>query len=153
MCMYTRHPNILRWMTSGFLFENTSSGFLFSSTLCGVRFYTYTAVLAASTHRCMGRSWSWSISLAASMIILFFLFATPFSCGLYGVDNSLLIPESLHNSLNSFDVNSPPLSDQKVLIFFYVWFKIKALKSLNLLKTSSLFFIKYIHVFLEKSSM
>ena len=35
------------------------------------------------------------------------------------MDNSLLIPDSLHKSLNSFDVNSLPLSDRKVLIFFF----------------------------------
>ena len=116
-CMYTGQLNILRWLTSGLL-ENTSSSVLFSSTLCGVRLCTYTAVRAAYTHRCIGRSWSWSIALAASMIILLSLSATPFYCGLYGVDNSLLIPKSLHNSLNSFDVNSLPLSDRKVLIFF-----------------------------------
>ena len=107
----------LRWLTFGFFLEKTSLGVLFLSTLCGVRFYTYTAVLAASAHICIGRSWSWSMALAASMIILFFLSAIPFCC-VYGVDNSLLIPESLHNSLNSFDVNSLPLFDRKVLIFF-----------------------------------
>ena len=86
--------------------KKTSSGVLFSITLCGVQFCTYTAVLVASAHRCMGRSWSWSMALAASMIILFFLSVTPFYCGFYGVVNSLLILESLHNYLNSFDVNS-----------------------------------------------
>ena len=135
--MYTGQPNILRWMTSGFFPEKTSSCVLFSITLCGVRFYTYTAVLAASDHRCIGRSWSWSMALAASMIILFFLSVTPFCCGLYGVVNSLLIHESLHNSLNSFDVHSPPLSDRKVLIFFSVWFYTRTLNSLNFLNTSS----------------
>ena len=150
--MYTRQSNYIpRWMTFGFFLENTSSGVLFSSTLCGVQFCTYTVVLEASAHRCMGRSWSWSIALATSMIVLFFLFATPFCCGLYGVVNSLLILKYLHNSWNSFDVNSLPLSDQKV--FISMWFSIKALNSLNLMNTSSLFFMKYIHVFLEKSSM
>ena len=153
MCMYTGKPNILRWLTSSFFQEKTSSGVLFSSTLCGVRFCTYTAILVASAHRCMGRSWSWSMALAASMIILFFLSATPLCCGLYGMVNSLLIPKSLHKSLNSFDVNYFPLSNRKVLIFFSMWFSIKDLNSLNLLNTSSLFFKNYIHVFLEKSSM
>ena len=71
-------------------------------------------------HRCIGRSWSWSISFDASIIVLLFLSITPFCCGLYGVVKSLLIPESLHNYLNSSNVNSPPLSDWKVLIFFSV---------------------------------
>ena len=142
--MYTGQPNILRWMTYGFLLEKTSLGVLFLSTLCGVRFCTYTVVLAAFAHRC--------IAIVVSMIVLFFLSATPFYCGLYGVVNCLLIPESLHNSLNSFDVNSPPLFDRKVLILFSVWFSIKDLNSLNLLNASYLFFINYIHSFLEKSS-
>ena len=60
-----------------------------------------------------------------------------------------LNPESLHSLLNSFEVNSLPLSNRKVLIFFLVWFSIKDLNSLNLLNTSSLLFMKYIHVFLE----
>ena len=94
----------MRWLTYGFLPKNTSSYVLFSSTLCGVRFCTYTAILAASSHRGMGISWSWSIALATSVIVLFFLSATPFCYGLYGVVNSLLIPESLHNSLNSFEL-------------------------------------------------
>ena len=47
------------------------------------------------------------------MIVMFFLSATLFRCGLYGVVESLLIPKTLVNSLNSFDVNSPPLSDRK----------------------------------------
>ena len=68
-------------------------------------------------------------SSEASMIVLFFLYAIQFCCGLYGVDNFLLIPESLHNSLNSFDVNSPPLFDRKVFSFFYVLFSIKSLNS------------------------
>ena len=140
--MYTGQPNILRWMTSGFLPEKTSSGVLFSSTLCGVQFYTYTTILAASAQICIRRSWSLSIALATSMIVLFFLSAIPFYCGLQGVDNSLLILESLHSSLNSFKVNSPPLSKRMVLIVFSVWFLIKALNSLNLLNTSSLFFKK-----------
>ena len=120
MCMYTRHPNILRWLTYGFFPENTYSGVLFSSTLCGVWFCTYTPILADSSHRCMRRYWSWSIALVVSKIVIFFLSVPLFCCGLYGVVNSLLIHEFLHNSLNSSYVNSPPLSDQKVLIFFCV---------------------------------
>ena len=123
--MYIGQQNILRWLNYGFLPKNTCSGVLFSSTLCGVQFCTYTTVLAASAHRCIGRSWSWSISLATAMMVLFFLSETPFCCGLYGVVNSLLIPKSMHNSLNQFDANSLPLSDRKVLIFFSVWFLIK----------------------------
>ena len=115
-----------------FSWQKTLLQVSFSQVLWGVWFYTYRAVLADSSHRCMEISWSWSISLAASMIVLLFLSTTPLHCGLYGVVNSLLIPEYLHNSLNSFDVNSPPLSNRNVLILFYVWFLIKALNSLTL---------------------
>ena len=50
-------------------------------------------------------------------MILLFLSATPLSCLLYGLVKSLLILESLHNYLNSYDVNSPPLYDLKGLDF------------------------------------
>ena len=82
------------------------------------------------------------------MINLFFLSATSFYCGLHGVVDSLLIPESMHKSLNSYDFNSSPLSNQKVLIFFSMWFSIKALNYLNLLNTSSFLFKN-----IENSSM
>ena len=80
----------------------------------------YTTVPAALAHNDKGRSRLVSMALVASQIVLFFLFATPFYYGLYGVVNSLLIPGYMHNSLNSFDVNSLPLSDRKVLILFSV---------------------------------
>ena len=151
--MYTGQPNILRWLTSGFLQEKTSSWVLFLSTLCGVRLCTYTDVLVASAQRCIGISWSWSMALVASMIVLFFLSAIPFYCGLYGVEKSLLIPEALHKSLNLFDVNSLPLSDWKVLIFLSVWFSTKGLNSLHLFKNSIFSFKKYIQVLHKKSSI
>ena len=56
MCMYTGQPNILRWLTYGFLPEKTSLGVLFLSTLCGVWFCTYTTILATSAQICIGRS-------------------------------------------------------------------------------------------------
>ena len=153
MCMYTGQPNILIWITYGFSPEKSSSRFLLSSTRWGVRFYTYIAVLAAFSQRCIGRSWSCNIAFVASMMVWFFRFATPFYWGLYGFINSLLIPYSLHSSLNSSEVNSPPLFDRRVLIFLSAWFSTKALYSLKLLKTLIFSFKKYIQVLQHKSSI
>ena len=86
-------------------------------------------------------------------MVRFFRSLTPFYWGLYGVLKSLLIPDSLHSSLNSCEVNSPPLSDRKVLIFLSVRFSTKALYSLNLLNTSFFPFKKYIQVLHEKPSI
>ena len=151
--MYTGQPNILRWMTFGFSLEKLSSWFLLSSNLWGVLFHTYTIVLAASAQRWIGRSWSCGIAFDASIIVRFFHFATPFCWGLYGVLNSLLIPDSLQSSLNSSKVNSPSLYDHRVLIFLSVWFSTKALYSLNLQKTSLFPFKKYFQLLREKTSI
>ena len=81
-CIYTGQPNILRWLTYGFSPENISSGVLFPSTLWGLLFCTYTTVLAAFAHRCIDKSWSWIITFTASIMVQFFLCATPFCWGL-----------------------------------------------------------------------
>ena len=65
--------------------------------------------------------------------------------GLSELVSSLLIPTSLQNGSNSFEVYSPQLSDLSVLIFFFDLFSIKALNSLNLPNNSLLFFKKYIY--------
>ena len=120
ICVYTGKPNILRWLTSSFSPKKSSSGVLLSSTQWGLRFYTYTIVLDSSSQRWIGKSWSCNIAFSTSMMIWFFHSVTPFYWGLYGVLNSLLIPESLQSSLNYFKVKSPPLSDCRVLIFLSV---------------------------------
>ena len=130
------HPNILIWLTYGFSLEKYSSKVFSPSTQWGVRFSTYTIVVASFSQRCIGRSWSCIIVFAASMMVLFFRSTTPFFWGLYGVLNSLLISDSPQSSLNSSDVNYPPLFERRILIFLSVWFSTKALYSLNLLKTS-----------------
>ena len=54
--------------------------------------------------------------LAILRIEWFFLYATPFCCGDLGTVRGQRIPFASQNSLNSFDVNLPPLSDLKALI-------------------------------------
>ena len=91
--------------------------------------------------------------LAISMMVLFFLSATPFCCGVYRVVNCLCIPYSLQNFRNSFEIYSPPLSVLNTFMCSPLWFSTSALKFWNFSKTSLLFLRKYIQVFLVKSSM
>ena len=67
------------------------------------------------------------------MIVLFLLFATPFCCGIYATVNCLLIPFSLQKSVNSCDVNSPPLSVRRHFMNVPVSFSTWLLKVLYLL--------------------
>ena len=71
--------------------------------------------------------------LAILRIEQFFLSATPFCCGDLGTVRGRRIPFSSQNSLNSFDVNSPPLSDLKALISWPLLFY-KCLKFLKCTK-------------------
>ena len=82
MCMYTRKPNILRWLTYGFSPEKYYSGVSFSNTQWGLCFCTYTIVLDAFSHRCIEISWSFSIAFVSSIIVMFFHSAMPFYWGL-----------------------------------------------------------------------
>ena len=97
--------------------------------------------------------YQWACFFAFSIKILFIISATSFCWGVYGLVFSRAIPKFLQNSSNSFLQSSPPLSVLYTYIFFFVWFSTRALNSLNMLKTSDFFLKKYIHVFLENSSM
>ena len=82
MWTYTGQPNILIWITSSLFLVYIYSRVLNPIALWDNLFCTYTTFLASSTHRFMGRSWSWIIVFTASIMVLFFLFATPFYWGL-----------------------------------------------------------------------
>jgi hypothetical protein len=58
------------------------------------------------------------------------------------MENYLIMPCSLHKSINSFDVNSPPLSSLKHLIFNYVSVSTISLYVLKLLNASDFLFRK-----------
>ena len=81
---------------------------------------------------------SFNIVLTVSCTYLFFLFATPFCWGVLVAEKCLLIPQVSQNSSNSSDVNYPPLSDLKHLIFISASFSTNALKALNFSNASYL---------------
>ncbi len=60
---------------------------------------------------------------------------------------------SLHNVLKFLKLYSPPPSHLIVLIFFLIWYFIKALKTLSLSSTLNLILMVWKNVFLEKFSM
>jgi hypothetical protein len=65
------------------------------------------------------------------------------------VVSSLLIPASLQNIMNLFEVYSPPLFVLSILIFLSERFSIKHLNYLNLLNTLSFDFKKQTQVLQE----
>ena len=52
--------------------------------------------------------------LAIGVVVPQFLSTFPFSCGVYGAENSSLTPFRLHNCFMSFDTYSPASSQTKV---------------------------------------
>ena len=134
------------WLTSIFSPKNIPFGFLFPRELQVILFCTYIVFLVTYSHMYIGIYWSCIIAFTSSMIDLLFLSTTPFCCGLYGKVSSLLILSCLQKYLNSLELNSPPVSNLKILIFFHERFSTRALNSLNLSNTSSFFFKKYIQV-------
>src|SRR6478672_4719178 len=91
--------------------------------------------------------------LAISTMVRFALSATPFCCGVYGVDSCLSMPCVCKKRSKALEVNSPPLSDRNALILCSDCFSTRALNSTNLANTSPLDFNTYTHIFLEKSSI
>lgn len=63
------------------------------------------------------------------------------------------MPTDLHNSLNSFELNSPPRSVLKQIMNAHISFSTLTLKFLNEIKTSDFSCRKYTQVFRVKSSM
>jgi hypothetical protein len=119
----------------------------------GDLFTKYFVVSTASTQNSCVSPTPLSMLLALSINVLFILSTTPFCCGVYGVVFWHAMPHYLQNYSKSFPHNSPPLSVLNTLIFLSIWFSTRDLNSLNFLKTYDFFLRKYIHVFLEKSSM
>jgi len=110
-------------------------------------------VFHASTHKCIGSTWSCNITLASPRMLQLFLLATPFGCGLWGAVNSFQMPSFAHKFLNSFDTYSPLLSLLRAFTFLLVYFLTSALNSTNLEKVSSFFCMKKIQHFGKKSSI
>ena len=86
-----------------------------------------------SAQKCFARLFSWSLVLAISCKDLFFLYTTPFCCGVLGEENSWMIPCFSQKISNGLFSNSPPWSLLTIKIFSYFsdWFWMQ-----NLLNTS-----------------
>lgn len=77
--------------------------------------------------------------LAILTTILFFCSITLFCSGVHGADNFLWIPFSSHKTLNSSEVNSPPLFERRAFMLLPLYFSTNAL---NFSKVYDLFFKK-----------
>ena len=79
------------------------------------------------------------------MMDLFLLSAIPFCSGVSGADTYLLIPLSMQKLLNSFEMNSPPLSDLRHFSLLPVSFSTLARYNLNFSNAFD-FYLKYMTV-------
>ena len=130
------------WVTPYFLPLHASSGTLFITAFFEHLFKIYTAQFVASAQYSFGKCFAFSILLTISMMVRFFLSATPFCCGVYLVVNCLCVSFSLQKRRNYFEIYSPPLSLLRTLIYFPLYFSIRSLKSQNFSNTSLLYFKK-----------
>ncbi|MFS7902852.1 hypothetical protein Hanom_Chr01g00016201 [Helianthus anomalus] len=80
--------------------------------------------------------------------VLFLRSTTLFCCGVYGAVSCRTISLTLQNSIKACDVNSPPLSVRKNLIFNPVSFSTVALKPLKISNASLFAFIINVHMYL-----
>lgn len=102
-------------------------------------------------HKCKGRPWSCNMDFMSPIMPQFFLSASPFNCGLWGVVNSHKMPSFVYKFLNSFDMYSPPLFLPRAFTFLLISFSTSALNYKNLENVSSFFHMKNIQHFREKS--
>jgi len=106
--------NLFQWLF--FLPLHASCGVLFHKLFVGQQFDKYTAQSIASAQNSLGILFVFNMLRVILRIVIFFLSTTPFCCGDVGTIKRRRIPFASQNSLNSLDVNSPPLSDLKDLI-------------------------------------
>ena len=93
----------------------------------------------------------WIRHVSISFNDLFFLLATLFCCGVYGIECSIWIPYDSQYWWKYLLMYSPPLSDLKDLTFFLKLFSIKVLKTFKIPNTPDLCFMKYTQQNLEQS--
>ena len=137
----------------GFLPFKTSYGVWSVKAFVPTRLIRYVAWRTASPHRWSGKDTCFNRLLVISKRVLFLLSTIPFCCGEYGAVKCLTIPDLSQNSLNSVDVNSPPLSVRKHLIFAFVSSSTTALNFWNLSNASPFPFRRMDHMYLEWSSI
>ena len=99
-----------------------SKGIPPSRLLEGYRFLKWFAVDMACPKNGGGRFASIRRHLAISINVRFFLYATPFCCGVWGIANLLTIPHLFKYRSNSRFRYSVPLADCIPFIFLPVWF-------------------------------
>ena len=90
----------------------------------------------------LGIPFSFSIDLAISMTVQFFLSDTSFCCGVYAIMSCLSMPSSSQNLSNSRDLYSFPRSLLSTFICFPLCFSTRALNFLNIPKTYDFAFKK-----------
>ena len=82
-----------------------------STNLNGTKFKRYLAIFKAYPQKDVGNIEKLIINLTMSKKVRFFLFATPFCCGVPRAINWDIIPCSLRKESNSLDMYSPPRLD------------------------------------------
>ena len=100
--------------------------FLFKN-LVGSLFNKNIVVFAASAHNLFGNSFSWSIHLVISMMLLFFLSLTPFYCGVYDTISWCSVPVSSQNLSKISLMYFFPLSCLIICNLQPLWFSTNAL--------------------------
>ena len=137
----------------GFRPFSTSYGVDNSKALVPTRLIRYVECLTPSPQRKFGTCMCLRMLLVISINVRFLRSTMPFCWGEYGAVSCLLIPESSQKDLNSLEVNSPPLSVLKFLIFAFVSASTINLKILNFSNASCFSFKSIDHIYLEQSSM
>lgn len=153
ICMWTKHPKVLRWSTQGHDLVNASYKVWKSSALVGDRLRRQMAVATTSAQYASGNFFACIIVLAISVTVLFLPLVTPFCWGVLGTVSWWRRPVVLQNDLNSCKVNLPPRSVHKAFTNHENWASIICLNCLNSWKTSDFLCIKYFQEYLEQLSM
>ena len=150
---YPIHPKILKCSTDDFLSLHASSRVISFTMSVGDLLRMWFTNCTASGQKAFDTSFSNNAALTMFMIVRFLRSATPFCWGVKAVVSYLLIPCALQNSLNAIELYSPPLSVLRHLMNNPVCFSTNTLNALNWWNVSDFSSTKYIHVFLEKSSI
>jgi len=89
---HTCDPNIHKWVTFGLLLLHASKGVSSLKNMWGDLFWMYLAQLSASAPILEGRDLAWNMQVNTALRDLFFLLATPFCCGVWGIVCCSCIP-------------------------------------------------------------
>jgi len=138
-------PKMRKWFTFGFLLLHASKGVIYFIDLWVDQFFVYMAQLTSSTKIFEGRYFAWIMQLAIYFRYRFFLSATPFDCGVYGVVCYKWILDSSQICCKSFFTYSPTLYIHMISIIFPDYFFACGLKSLRS-SNNFIFFPEKVHL-------